>query len=140
MTLSLYDLLITPFEGFSFMRVALAACLALALSGGPLGVLLLLRRMALDGNALSFAVMPGASLGFVYAGHSLAAMSVGGFASGAAVAALTGLLGRGHPARQDAGLVAFYLVALALGVTLVAFFGSNVDTMRVMFGTVLAID
>ena len=37
-------------------------------------------------------------------------------------------------------LVAFYLVTLALGVTLVALFGSHVDTMRVLFGTVLAID
>ncbi|HEY0422703.1 MAG TPA: metal ABC transporter permease [Rhodopila sp.] len=140
MTLSLYDLLITPFEGFSFMRVALAACLALALSGGPLGVLLLLRRMALDGNVLSHAVMPGAALGFVYAGHSPAALSLGGFASGVMVAGLTGLLGRKRATRQDAGLVVFYLVALALGVTLVAFFGSNVDTVRVLFGTVLAIN
>ncbi|MFO1026399.1 MAG: metal ABC transporter permease [Acetobacteraceae bacterium] len=137
MTLSLYDLLVAPFEGFAFMRVALAACLALALSSAPLGVLLLLRRMALDGNVLSFAVMPGAALGFVYAGHSLAAMSIGGFASGAGVATLTGMARRG---RQDAGLVVFYLVALALGVTLVAYFGSNSDVLRVLFGTVLAID
>ncbi len=140
MTMSLYALLIGPFETFSFMRIALVACLALALANGPLGVLLLLRRMALDGNVLSHAVMPGAALGFVYAGHSLAALSLGGLASGTAVGGLTGLLGRSRPARHDAGLVAFYLVTLALGVTLVAFFGSNVDTVRVMFGTVLAID
>ena len=31
-------------------------------------------------------------------------------------------------------------MTLALGVTLVAFFGSNVDTVRVLFGTVLAIN
>ncbi len=140
MTLSLYALLIGPFEGFSFMRIALVACLALALANGPLGILLLLRRMALDGDVLSHAVMPGAALGFVYAGHSLMALSAGGLASGALVAGLTGLLGRTRPARHDAGLVAFYLVTLALGVTLVALFGSNVDTVRVLFGTVLAID
>ena len=46
MNLSLYALLIGPFEGFSFMRIALVACLALALANGPLGVFLLLRRMA----------------------------------------------------------------------------------------------
>jgi zinc/manganese transport system permease protein len=140
MSLSPYALLISPFESFSFMRIALVACLALALANGPLGILLLLRRMALDGNVLSHAVMPGAALGFVYAGHSLMALSAGGLASGALVAGLTGLLGRDRPARQDAGLIAFYLVTLALGVTLVALFGSNVDTVRVLFGTVLAID
>jgi zinc/manganese transport system permease protein len=96
--------------------------------------------MALDGNVLSHAVMPGAALGFAYAGHSLLALSLGGLTSGSIVAALTGLLGRARPARQDAGLLSFYLVTLALGVTLVALFGSNVDTVRVLFGTVLAID
>jgi zinc/manganese transport system permease protein len=140
MTLSLHALLIGPFEAFSFMRIALVACLALALANGPLGILLLLRRMTLDGSVLSHAVMPGAALGFVYAGHSLMALSAGGLASGALVAGLTGLLGRGRQMRHEAGLVAFYLVTLALGVTLVALFGSNVDTVRVLFGTVLAID
>ena len=141
MNLSLYALLIGPFEGFSFMRIALVACLALALANGPLGILLLLRRMTLDGNVLSHAVMPGAALGFVYTGHaSLLALSTGGLASGAVVAGLTGMLGRARSAGHDAGLVAFYLVTLALGVTLVAFFGSNVDTVRVLFGSVLAID
>jgi zinc/manganese transport system permease protein len=140
MTLHLHATLIAPFEGFSFMRIALSACLALALANGPLGIFLLLRRMALDGNVLSHAVMPGAALGFVYAGHSLLALSLGGLASGTLVAALTGLLGQTRHARHDAGLLAFYLVTLALGVTLVALFGSNVDTVRVLFGTVLAID
>jgi zinc/manganese transport system permease protein len=60
-------------------------------------------------------------------------------ASGLAVAALASLTAGGQ-ARQDAGLVGFYLVALSLGVVLVAWRGSNVDVMRVLFGTVLAID
>lgn len=140
MSLSLYALLIGPFEGYSFMRIALVACLALALANGPLGILLLLRRMALDGDVLTHAIMPGAALGFVYAGHSLLALSAGGLASGAVVAGLAGLLARAGTRRDDAGLVAFYLVTLALGVILVAMFGSNVDVMRVLFGTVLAID
>jgi ABC-type Zn uptake system ZnuABC Zn-binding protein ZnuA/ABC-type Mn2+/Zn2+ transport system permease subunit len=55
------------------------------------------------------------------------------------VAALT-RLAVGTRARRDAGLVAFYLVALSLGVVLVAWRGSNVDLVRVLFGTVLAID
>jgi len=66
-----------PFAGFGFMRMALAACIALALAGGPIGILLLLRRMSLDGDVLSHAVMPGAALGFLYAGYSLAALSAG---------------------------------------------------------------
>ena len=137
--MSPHALIVAPFESLDFMRAALVACLALALCNGAVGTLLVLRRMSLDGDVLGHAVMPGAALGFLYAGPSPTWLSLGGLASGLAVAALSGLL-TGQPARRDAGLLVFYLIALALGVVLVAWRGSNVDVMRVLFGTVLAID
>jgi zinc/manganese transport system permease protein len=132
-------LILEPFETLAFMRAALVACVALALANGAIGTLLVLRRMSLDGDVLGHAVMPGAAVGFLYAGPSPTWLSLGGLASGVAVAALAGLI-TGERAPRDAGLVAFYLVALSLGVVLVAWRGSNVDVMRVLFGTVLAID
>jgi zinc/manganese transport system permease protein len=137
--MSAYSLLVAPFETLGFMRAALVACLALALANGAIGTLLVLRRMSLDGDVLGHAVMPGAAIGFLYAGPSASWLSLGGLASGLAVAALAGLMSRGQ-ARHDTGLVAFYLTALSLGVVLVMWRGSNVDVMRVLFGTVLAID
>ena len=83
--------------------------------------------------------MPGAAVGFLYAGPSPHWLWLGGLASGLAVAALAGFV-TGGQARRDAWLVAFYLVALSLGVALVAWRGSNIDVVRVLFGTVLAID
>ena len=140
MTPSTYAILIGPFEAYSFMRIALAACLALALANGPLGSLLLLRRMSLDGDVLAHAIMPGAAIGFLYAGRSLFALGTGGFLSGVVVAILAGQLFHTRRRRDDASLVAFYVIALALCVMLVAWRGSNVDVMRVLFGTVLAVD
>jgi zinc/manganese transport system permease protein len=137
---TLYGQLIGPFESFAFMRIALVACLALALAHGPLGTLLLLRRMSLSGDVLSHAVMPGAALGFLYAGYSLAALSLGGLLTGALVAGCAGLVARLRPKRQEASLAAFYLVSLAIGVIVVAIRGSYADLMHVLFGTVLAID
>jgi zinc/manganese transport system permease protein len=137
--MSAHALLVEPFETIAFMRAALVACVALALANGSVGTLLVLRRMSLDGDVLGHAVMPGAAVGFLYAGPSPAWLSLGGLASGFAVAALAGLI-TSERAQRDAGLVAFYLVALSLGVLLVAWRGSNVDVMRVLFGTVLAID
>ena len=137
--MSTHALIVEPFETLAFMRAALVACVALALANGAVGTLLLLRRMSLDGDVLGHAVMPGAAVGFLYAGPSPGWLSVGGLASGFAVAALAGLI-TSERAQRDAGLVAFYLVALSLGVLLVAWRGSNVDVMRVLFGTVLAID
>ena len=137
--MSWHALILEPFQTLAFMRAALVACLALALMNGAVGTLLVLRRMSLDGEVLGHAVMPGAAVGFLYAGPSPLWLSLGGLASGLAVAALAGLITH-REARRDAGLVAFYLVALSLGVVLVAWRGSNVDIMRVLFGTVLAID
>jgi len=137
--MSAHALILGPFETLAFMRAALVACLALALANGAVGTLLVLRRMTLDGDVLGHAVMPGAAVGFLYAGPSPTWLSLGGLASGLLVAALAGLAAR-EKARRDAGLVAFYLVALSLGVILVAWRGSNVDVMRVLFGTVLAVD
>jgi zinc/manganese transport system permease protein len=133
------SLIVQPFASLAFMRAALVACLALAVANGALGTLLVLRRMSLDGDVLGHAVMPGAAVGFLYAGPSPTWMSLGGLASGLAVAALTGLISA-ERSRRDAGLVTFYLLALALGVVFVAWRGSNVDLVRVLFGTVLAID
>ena len=137
--MSVHALLVAPFEALEFMRAALVACLALALTNGTIGTLLILRRMSLDGDVLGHAVMPGAAIGFLYAGPSPTWLSLGGLASGLSVAALSGSIAGGRT-RHDAGLVAFYLIALSLGVVLVAWRGSNVDVMRVLFGTVLAID
>jgi zinc/manganese transport system permease protein len=137
---ALYDLLIDPFVSFGFMRTALVACFALALANGPLGTLLLLRRMSLDGDVLSHAVMPGAALGFLYAGYSFTALSLGGFVTGALVAGSAGAIARLQPKRQEVSLAAFYMISLAVGVMIVSVRGSNVDLMHVLFGTVLAVD
>src|SRR3954466_9053932 len=133
-------ILIDPFASFGFMRIALVACLALALANGSIGTLLLMRRQSLDGNVLSHAVMPGAALGFLYAGYSLAALTIGGLLTGLAIAALAALSAGSTWRRQDSNLIAFYLISLSFGVLIVAARGSQADLMHVLFGTVLAVD
>src|SRR5512141_1592207 len=103
----IYDALIAPFTEFEFMRRALAAVIALALGGAPIGVFLMLRRMSLMGDALSHAILPGAAIGYLLAGLSLFAMSLGGFAAGLAVALLAGLVARSTSLKEDASLAAF---------------------------------
>jgi zinc/manganese transport system permease protein len=53
---------------------------------------------------------------------------------------LTGLVARVTELKEDASLAAFYLLSLALGVTIVSLKGTNVDLLHVLFGTVLALD
>lgn len=139
--MTVYQLFILPFVEYGFLRRALIACVALGLGSGPIGVLLMLRRMSLVGDAMSHAVLPGAAIGFLIAGGlSLPAMGLGGLVAGLTVALLSGLVSRSTPLREDASFASFYLTSLALGVLIVSLRGSNIDLLHVLFGTILAID
>ncbi len=138
--MTFYALLVAPFVEYGFMRRALVACLALGIGSGPIGVLLMLRRMSLVGDAMSHAILPGAAVGFLVAGLSLPAMGIGGMVAGLAVALLSGLVSRTTILREDASFASFYLASLALGVLIVSLRGSNIDLLHVLFGTILAID
>jgi zinc/manganese transport system permease protein len=122
------------------MRRALLGCIAISVGATPVGVFLMLRRMSLTGDAMACAILPGAAIGYLVAGLSLGAMTVGGLIAGMTVALLSGLVTRVTILREDASLAAFYLISLALGVLIVSTRGSNVDLMHVLFGTVLALD
>ena len=135
-----WHLLVAPFAEFAFMRRALVATLALSLSAAPLGVLLTLRRMSLLGDALSHAILPGVAIGFMLFGLSLTAMAVGGVLAGLLVAALAGWVSRTTALKEDASLAAIYLVALALGVTLIARHGTQLDLLHILFGSALGVD
>lgn len=129
-----------PFLEFGFMQRALLGCVLLSASAAPVGVFLMLRRMSLTGDAMAHAILPGAALGYLVAGLSLGAMTVGGIAAGLAVAVGSGLVARHTVLREDTSLAAFYLLSLALGVLIVSTRGNSVDLLHVLFGTVLALD
>ena len=135
-----YDILIAPFLEFDFMRRALVATLALALGAAPIGVILMLRRMSLMGDAMAHAILPGAAVGFLVAGLNLFAMSIGGLIAGLLVALLAGVVARVTELKEDASLAAFFLVSLALGVTIVSARGTNIDLLHFLFGNVLGLD
>src|SRR5215467_11239684 len=136
----LNDIFIAPFTEFEFMRRALAGALALALGAGPIGVFLMLRRMSLVGDAMAHAILPGAAVGFLVSGLNLFAMTAGGLIAGFVVALLTGVVARMTELKEDAALATFYLLSLALGVTIVSVKGTNIDLLHVLFGSVLALD
>jgi zinc/manganese transport system permease protein len=134
----IHTLLIEPFA-MSFMRRALAGCIALSLAGPPLGVFLVLRRMSLTSDVLQHGILPGIALGALFGGLSLWAMGLGGFLAGLAVALLAGWLARATDGREDAQFAGVYLVALAAGVAIVSA-TRGIDLGHLLFGSVLAVD
>jgi zinc/manganese transport system permease protein len=138
--MTIFAFLVSPFLDYEFMRRALVGTFALALGGGPVGVVLMLRRMSLMGDAMAHAILPGAAIGFLLAGLNMFAMTAGGLVAGLVVALLAGLVARTTELKEDASLAAFFLISLAVGVTIVSLRGTNIDLLHFLFGNVLALD
>ena len=134
------DALWQPFVEFAFMRRALLGGVALALSAGPLGVLLILRRMSLIGDAIAHGILPGAAIGFWLFGLSLPALTLGGLVAGLAMAGLAAWVTRRTGLREDASLAALYPISLASGVLLLGLAGRKLDLVHLLFGSALAVD
>jgi zinc/manganese transport system permease protein len=96
--------------------------------------------MSLIGDAMAHAILPGAAVGFLFAGLSLPAMAGAGLIAGFLVAIGAGLIARSTQLKEDASLAALFVISLALGVTIVSLKGNNIDLMHFLFGSVLAID
>jgi zinc/manganese transport system permease protein len=67
-------------------------------------------------------------------------MAAGGLIAGFVIAVGAGLIARSTQLKEDASLAAFFLISLALGVTLVSAKGTNIDLLHFLFGSVLAVD
>jgi zinc/manganese transport system permease protein len=136
----LYGAVVSPFMEYTFMRRALVGGLAISLGAAPIGVFLMLRRMSLIGDAMAHAILPGAALGFLIGGLSLGAMTMGGLIAGLSVALASGLVARSTLVKEDMALAAFYLMSLALGVTLISMNSAKIDVLAFLFGSILALD
>ena len=135
-----YDFFIEPFASYLFLRRPLVACFAMALGCGPMGVMLVLRRMSLMGDAISHAILPGVAIGFLIAGLSIPVMSLTGFITGTLVALSAGVVSRRTILREDASFAAFYLLFLGMGVLIISTQGGGVDLMSVLLGTILSVN
>src|SRR5262245_8755343 len=132
------DQILEPLREGSVLH-SLVAVLALAFSAGPVGVFLMLRRMSLVGDAMAHAILPGVAIGFLAAGLSVFAMTVGGLVAGLLIAVLAGAVSRATQLQEDASLAVFLLVSLALGVVIVTANGMDIEhLMEFLFGETAA--
>lgn len=122
------------------LKRALVSAILVSISGAPLGVFLVLRRMSLMGDVIAHAILPGTAAGFILAGLSMSAMSLGGLIAGLIVALVAGLATRFTALREDASLATFYLIAVAIGIMMLSLHGSAQDLEDILFGDAQAVD
>lgn len=115
------------------IATAVLACVPCAL----LGALLVLRRMALLGDAISHAVLPGIVGAFIFtATRDPYAMLAGAMVSGLLTAWLTSLISRFGRVSEDASLGVVFTSMFALGVVMLQFIprGVDMDPSCVLYG------
>lgn len=106
---------------------------------GWVGTFLVLRRMALTGDAISHGVLPGLVAAFLLAGSR----DIGVMMVGAVVAALVTMLAihwieRTSPIKADAAMVVVFTTLFAFGIVLITAFAGQVDldTECVLYGEI----
>ena len=122
------------------LRGAAAGGIALAVGGGPLGVLLVARRMSLSGDALSHGILAGAAAAFLIAGPNPWALTPGALAAALVVSSAASLLARSRRLPEDAAFAVIYLSALALAVVLLTHRAGPEALEGLLFGTAGALD
>lgn len=132
--------MIEPFNDYLFMQRALLGSLIFSISAVPVGTFMIFRRMSLTGDAMAHAILPGVSLAYFISGGALIGMTVGGICAGLLVVILSGWTSRNTLIKEDTSLTAFYLISLALGVSVISLTGNNINLSHILFGNILALN
>ena len=106
---------------------------------GLIGNYLILRRMALVGDAISHSVLPGIAIAFLIARKSSsAAMFTGALVAGIVTTLLIELIHKKSRVKQDAAIGIAFTTLFAIGVILISLYASKVDLDQecVLYGEV----
>ncbi len=136
--MSLHDLLVAPFA-YEFMRRGLGSALLLGVSGGLLGCVLVLRRLALMGDALSHSLLPGVAAAWLLFGTSTVALFLGGLIAGLLTALGSALLSRLTRIKEDAAFGSLFILFFAAGVALISRLPTRVNLSDFLFGNILGV-
>ncbi len=125
--------------GYAFMVRGLLAALIVGVVCAVLGSYIVLRGMALFGNALAHAILPGVAVAYLLGGRGQSGLVVGGLAAGIIAALGIGAVGRGG-VREDTAVGVIFTGMFALGITLISTVRSyTVDLTHFLFGNVLGV-
>ncbi len=136
--ISWYERLVMPFVYYW------PPLLGSVLIGGVLGVLgcfVVLRRMALIGDAISHAVLPGVVVAFLLVSTGITGLFIGALLAGILTAIGINVVSRFSRVKEDAAIGIVFTAMFALGVILISWLpaGTHFDLKCFLFGDPLAV-
>lgn len=136
------DILLDFFQ-YPFAIRALLASSMVGVMCGILGAFIVLRNMALIGDALSHAILPGVVVGFLVAGYSILGFFTGSVIAGLLAAVIITWIQRNVSTQEDAAIGIVFTSMFALGVMGISWLthqeGVHLDLKDFLFGNVLGI-
>lgn len=130
--------LLSPFS-YAFMQRALLSAALLSVSGGLLGCVLVLRRLALIGDALSHSLLPGIAAAWLLFGASQRALFAGALFAGLLTALGSVLVSRLTRVKEDAAFGALFIVFFGAGIAILSRLPTRLDLEHFLFGNILGV-
>ncbi|HWO76329.1 MAG TPA: metal ABC transporter permease [Bacillus sp. (in: firmicutes)] len=120
---------------YGFLQKALFTSIIVGIICGVIGCFIILRGMALMGDAISHAVLPGVAFAYMIGFHFF----IGAVISGLFTAIAIGFVSQNSRIKHDTSIGIMFTAAFALGIILITLLKSSTDLYHILFGNVLAV-
>ncbi len=120
---------------YEFMRRAFITSVVVGIICGIIGSFIVLRGMALMGDAISHAVLPGVAISYMIGINYFYGAAVVGILSALGI----GIINQNSRVKSDASIGIVFSAAFALGIVLITIAKSATDLTQILFGNVLAV-
>ncbi|WHX26816.1 metal ABC transporter permease [Virgibacillus halodenitrificans] len=120
---------------YEFLQKALLTSVMVGIICGVIGCFIILRGMALMGDAISHAVLPGVALSYFLGINFF----FGAVFTGVVTAIGIGYITQNSRIKNDSSIGIMFTSAFALGIVLITLMKSSTDLYHILFGNVLAV-
>lgn len=120
---------------FTFLQRALVTAIIVGALCGVIGAFTVLRGLALMGDAISHAVLPGVAISYMLG----ISFFPGALVAGLATAGAIGFVSHRSRIKSDAAIGIVFTTMFALGVVLISRSPSSTDLTKILFGNLLAV-
>ncbi|TYR78555.1 metal ABC transporter permease [Priestia megaterium] len=120
---------------YDFLQKALLTSIMVGIICGVIGCFIILRGMALMGDAISHAVLPGVAISYVLGINFF----IGAVFTGVLTAIGIGFVTQNSRIKHDTSIGIMFTSAFALGIIIITMLKSSTDLYHILFGNVLAV-
>ena len=120
---------------YGFLQKALTTSIMVGIICGVIGCFIILRGMALMGDAISHAVLPGVALSYMLGVNFF----FGAVFTGVLTSLGIGFISQNSRIKNDVSIGIMFTAAFASGIILITLMKSSTDLYHILFGNVLAV-